>query len=257
MIGGIPFANCMGDGTVPRHSPVPVVGTEEGSYRTEVKIVVGAYQSPVVGYDFYAHHSLDGVARCMPPHTDDQIFTAAQAIAGFVSTPFDASTVVDAPFIHLPFKNVIRYPNMNDGYPSSFDTGDPMDVDVLTLRRRFVLNSARTLLLIQRTHESRMHRNNPGPPGTGTCRNSFRFGDNHNVTDNPRRFVDCKNFVLNSRGQGRCIDPALATPAFQSTEIGWAKLIQRRRSFSLKGLTEDCTPSVDVTCFSWYLHLPD
>jgi hypothetical protein len=257
VFAALPFTPCDGgDGTSPTHAPTPTADQEEGGYRTEMRLARGDWTSDAIGFDFYAHHSLDNVRECAPPATDAAVFAVAADQPSFVAQAFPAGTVVEAPFIHLPFRNVIKHINMNDGW-AGLTTGDPMDIDIDTLRRRFALSPDRKLLLVQRTYVSRMALANKAQ---STCRNGFRFGVNHwnNTAGTPtREYVDCPSLVLNSRGESLCIDTNQASPVLIRSDIGWAKLIPRREAFSLKGIPEACVASADRRCWDWYLETPE
>jgi hypothetical protein len=250
VFAALPFAACDGgDGSGASHVPAPTADNEEGGYRTEVRLALGDWTSAAIGFDFYAHRSLDGVRTCAPAHTDAQIFAAADPLLNN-TVAFGSATAVQAPFVRLPFTNIIKVAGMHDGTWAGVANGGNFIVDVLSLRRRFVLNADRTMLLIQRTYESRGVRD---MTNTHSCRNSFKFGHTHGTPSS--NYEDCVNFVLNSRGQGVCVVPG-ETGARFTTQIGWVKLL-RDEAFSNKGLTEACVPSPLSHCWSGYLYMPD
>lgn len=134
-----PFAVCDGgDGGGAFHEP-PL--EREGSYRTEVRYRAGTELSRTAAVDYYAHHSLDGVACCSSALSDDQWFAAAREHVE-PAEPFDERTRLLNPFIEI---GGLRG---RGDYP----------LEVLSLRRTFRLNRDRDLLLIRRTMISRRTR---------------------------------------------------------------------------------------------------
>ena len=259
LLGGIPFTPCDGgDGTQPVHEAVPMVNMEEGSYRTEVRVRVGDLISAPAGFDYYAHHSLDGAATCPQPLTDEQIFEAAgPALLFGEPPPFPSFTGTRNPFISLPFSNVA--PNAATQVAGSRwlgITGNNFTVETRSLRRRFALSPDRKLLLVQRQYVSRRAVDRGVTNIGGLCRN----GISYRTSTSPRgdSKLDCQTMVLNSRGFSRCIRNDNGTPLVElPTQNGFIKL-SRRMTFSAKGPTEVC-PSNDYNpgaCDFGYLVLP-
>ena len=240
MIGMLEFEPCDGaDGRGGFHVPAPDPTFPEGSYETQARIRRGAELSDQVSYPFYVHRSLDSTRLCPPLISDALVLEQARSHLAS-APPFGNGTVVRNPFVSVPFDGVTVTVGMVNG--SGWDPNlTSVRVEAKSLRRRFVLNQERDLLLVRREYESRMARMFASEH---SCRNSFKFGGG---TD--RKF-DCQYFVLNSRGQSVCLVPngADLVPE-RPSEIGWVKL-NKADNFSAKGPADcpDCQP--------WYLVLP-
>jgi hypothetical protein len=213
LISGAAWANCdVASGTGRFHRPTPNAGTPEGSYRTQMRIRVGTWYSSIISHDFYVHRSLDDVQTCTPAHTDTDIFNAARPYLS-TGSAFSTSRDLRNPFIQVEFRNVRVAPGQSWGIAP----GANVTVRPRSLRRRFVMSGDNTMLLVQRQYGSSMRRRDWG---VHSCANTFRFGNYKNAPY--RRRLDCRNFVLDSRGQGVCIVPGQANPV--TTAIGYVKL---------------------------------
>ncbi len=164
---------------------------------------------------FYLHNSLHGVAFCPPVDADLQALYFEKAAERLIrdDTPiFDTSSDLQllSPFIQIRFAPLI------DG---SFQISDgDGKIELLSLRRRFVLESERRqLLLMYRLYESRRgvgcralttHRH------TGTTRES---GDIY-----WHYYNDCDAVVLNKQGAGVCLRYNGGNPAFATDPRGIA-----------------------------------
>lgn len=259
MIGSVAFGPCDGgDGTQPVHRPVPNPVMEEGSYQTEMRVRIGDFISEPVVFRFYAHRSLDSVATCPQPFTDQDIFDAV-ADELLVGNPpaFGPATRVRNPFITLPFTNVAPSASTQQaGSPWLGVTGNNFTVQARSLRRRFALSPNGQLLLVQRQYVSRRAAE-AGETDLGRlCRNGivYRTGiGSHNDAH-----VDCQTMVLNSRGFSRCVRPVNGAPSVEfPTSNGFIKL-NRKSMFSPKGGGDLCPSNLfnPGACGFGYLVLP-
>lgn len=219
------WANCdgaTGDGTV--HRPTESPDSPEGSYRTEYRYKLLAFTSPVVHAQYYVHKSLNGVATCPRPgvpidgphFTDQQYFAAAQAWAAANAAAFPTATTFPAggekrddaiylgnPWIKVPFVGVTHTLAMNGS--ENFDPWPPANSAYLfnerSLRHRWVLNDARTMMMVLRQY---IH------PKTNDCKQRYEVGsDIHKNLGPPGRGVrmlDCEAYVLNTKGNAICLN---------------------------------------------------
>jgi hypothetical protein len=248
-VSDLDFAPCDGgSGTEPIHVPSPTAGHDEGRYETQARIQKDGSTSALTIVPFYAHRSLDEVASCPPAHSDEDVFAAARALLE-PSGAFAPDAVLGNPFIEIPFEEVIVTQAMLGGTPGRWDGIVDYRAEVSSLRRRFVLDEGRELLLVRRQFESRRAR---AMEGVHSCRNGYRFGGTRGA--HPRGAVDCENLVLNRRGQSVClISEGTDLVVGPTSDIGWAKLVKEkvRSPFSSKGALP-C-----ATCPPWYLLLPE
>ena len=275
VVGDVPFSNCDGaTGTSPVHRPQPTVGMEQGHYVTHMRITDGSFTSRTLEYPFYAHGSLNSVPRCPAAFSDETIFAKAKQELP-EEPPFSLLAGVEPtrtvnPFIRILFENVIIPFDMRSDQ-NGLGNGTWADASVETqllvghsLRRRFVFNNDRTLLLVQRRYQSRQALAHGVTDPDTLCRNGFVFGRNNpNTPGHGKATVDCENFVLNSRGQGVCLiqdgegsDAQLVTRL--STSVGWVKL-RSKGAFSAKGPQDICPNDNNFfpRACNWYLHLPN
>lgn len=192
-----------------------VASTGDGVYRTQVRLRLdsGGVTSPL-DLDYYLHASLVGAPDCS--EVDDipaiQFFERAserlQTVDGDgnelrFSTTGDPSNpgfaAIGSPFIHVNFT-----PRLNRHF--SFQVPGPGagswvategELNVLSLRRRFVMNEDQSMILISRRYGSR--RGSPG--GCVTLRVNIRRGseDRSGIT------YQCDALVLNREGAGVCL----------------------------------------------------
>jgi len=205
-IGSQAFASCDGaSGTTAVDKPA---AGADGSMQTDYHYVQGSYTSNTVSYQFYAHSSLNGVAKCAPKFTDAQYVTAAQSYATANPTKFtipatplftgDASLKLRNPFIVVPFKGVS--PSIPMGY-GGWPTGATFDFTTkdLSLRHRYTLSSDAKLLIFKRNFVA---------TGSNSCVN---MGQHHGHSYRSPISM-CDAFVVNIKGQGLCMSAAGATP---------------------------------------------
>jgi hypothetical protein len=246
MIGDIAFAPCDGgDGTTPVHQPVPNPAMEEGSYRTELRVVVDDFVSEPAGFDFYAHRSLDAAPICDPPAlSDDAIFTAAAAelLAGVPPT-VPAAISTRNPFVSVPFVNVQPSFGAAQSLPWSNVVGQDFTVEAPSLRRRFALSTNQQMMLVQRRYGSRQLIALGETDGNRLCENRLSIA---------RVGGDCPNFVINARGKSVCVDDSGNVD--RTTDNGFIKL---QKMVSPKGASETCPPNqfAPGAC-AFYLALP-
>ena len=135
----------------------PTSGIKNGTFEVQVRSVVdGKKSTPTSSDQFYVHDSLDEVAKCTLPENDAHYFNiAAQYLDQ--SLVYESDTSLKNPFITLSFPVV---PAGNYLFPDGTTTdAHPGDVaesfDLRSLRKTFVLNSAKTLMLIKRKYVNR------------------------------------------------------------------------------------------------------
>ena len=166
---------------------------------------------------YYAHSSLwDTVAgtstlACPPLATDTAYFTLASPhLTGATSQPTFATSdaKLKNPFIALQF-SPSRIGTGTNNFPLN---STPQQVNVLSLRHRFVLDSNRQMLLVTREYQSRRE---AGP----ICRAAIiQVRDTHtnNVPNTPPfKNNHCDAIVLNKAGSGVCIEVVAGTPTIR------------------------------------------
>jgi hypothetical protein len=228
------WGNCDGaNGEGTSHRPTENATTPEGTYVTAYRYVLGTYTSPEIRTRYYVHKTLNGVATCPrqgvpldgPHFTNDQYFAAATAFAtanaaAFPTTaqfPVLGETRADPiylgnPWIKIPFVGVDHTFAMNasdgwddDPWPKA---GQNYLLNERSLRHKWVMNPERTMILVARQY---IH------PKTNDCRQRFEIGNPTELAYGPpgrgARFLDCEAFVLNSKGNGICLNPNPAKPA--------------------------------------------
>lgn len=255
-VSAVAWGACDADqGTQPVHRPLPQNGLDpekqNGSYRTEYRYRIGDYTSPVLSYEFYVHHSLDGAKTCSPPFSDQVYFDVAKVYAAQNPTLFslarwsdivadldagldagrdaglDAGSVIGLekpvlrnPFVRIAFVDVmLSNESLLDGYwnarkplPNPFVVGD-----INSLRHRFLINAEGTLIL-----RKRIYARSFVPPGD--CADPIKVGMS-------RTPIACQALVLNRSGHGLCIGTgagdggtaAAPTVLFHSVS-GWQKI---------------------------------
>jgi hypothetical protein len=218
-----------GDGTT--HQPTEDATTPEGTYRTEYRYKLGPYTSPVIGTNYYVHKSLNGVATCPrqgvpldgPHFTVAQYFAAAQAWAsanaGFPignKFPDGGDKRSDAiylgnPWIKIPFSRVAHSHAMDSSQGYDDVAWPPAGKDYLfnerSLRHRWVINEARTMILVARQY---IH------PTTNDCKQRYEIGDEVEVFYGPpgrgKRKLECEAYILNTQGNAICLMPSASRP---------------------------------------------
>ena len=217
-----PWGPCDGgNGSRPTHTPTPLASTPEGNYRTEYRYRADTYTSAAIATRYYVHHSLDRVQFCPRPgitadgphFTDAQYFAAAQTFATANPTLFPVtgtfpapgaipartdSIYVRNPFIKIPFVGITEsmgmYSGNGTGLPTSWPaTGGSYLLNERSLRHAWVLNPARTMILMKRRY---IHPSNH-------CRNEIRVG--HLYFGFPSHLMDCEALVVNANGNGLCL----------------------------------------------------
>jgi hypothetical protein len=180
-----------------------------GAWVTEARFVFsGGAASEVFRWSYYIHESMHGAVKCTVLATDDAYFTKATER---LATP-DAGTFEPGVTARLrnPFIQVEYDPPLSGAF---YLSGDPVKVEMLSLRRRFVLSADRKYLLITRVYESRRIRS------SGNFSSCFAATlDKHNQKGNglgsggvplPNEgryhHYSCSAVVLNRAGAGVCL----------------------------------------------------
>ena len=214
------------------HTPVPTAAIPEGNYRTEHRYRADSYVSPAIATRYYVHHSLDKVATCPnaaviadgPHHADVDYFAAAATFSAANPAVFPTATVFPAPslipvrtdpiylrnpFIKIPFVNVIQSSGMATGegvglavsWPS---TGGSYIFNERSLRHSWVLNAARTMVLMKRSYVS--------PKTPARCLQEIWVGHSSPTASYRRHKIACEALVVNVRGNGLCFTTGGAVP---------------------------------------------
>jgi hypothetical protein len=216
-------------GTGKRHVPTPST-TPGGNYRTEFRYRSDTYVSPVIATRYYVHHGLDKVGLCPragvpadgPHFADTDYFAAATTFATANPTLFPLSATFPAgsaipvrtdaiylrnPFIKIPFSGVSETIGMSAGQtvgPATFwpTAGGSYVFNERSLRHAWVINSARTMVLLKRRYAH----------PAGDCREQFWVGQDRKGVPYTRHPIDCEAMVLNTHGNGLCFNGPGATP---------------------------------------------
>jgi hypothetical protein len=187
-ISQVPFSACN------LNSPItvsPSAHPNGGTLVAEVKVSENGNMSQSASASIYVHPSLNRVSSCADAYGDDSYLSdAAQFLDQ--SAAFIATSRVDGPFISL-------------------DTGSGDKITGLTLRKKFVLNQAKTLALIKRayvsnvSHSCEIHarefdsayswRKKRGPANT----RSYSIKHHNRVN-----FLRCSALVVNANDSGLC-----------------------------------------------------
>ncbi len=222
------WGNCdgaSGDGAT--HQPKADATTPEGTYVTEYRYKLGAYTSPPIKTRYYVHKSLDGVATCPrsgnandgPHFSDQQYFDAAKAFATANAAAFPTNgqfpvlgetrndpLYLGNPWIKIPFVRITRSVAMNASQGFDDDPWPAANGNYLfnerSLRHRWVMSSDRTMILVARQY---VH------PKNNDCKQSYEVGNDGERSYGPpgrgERRLECEAFVVNSQGNGICINP--------------------------------------------------
>jgi len=190
-LAGALWGPCDGDeGDTPKVQP-PNSALTSGTYTAEVRALWGQDVSPVVSMTFSAHETLNNVPTCPQTITDARYFLEAKrylTVAKSFSTS-SYTTKLTGPFIQF----YVSPPNVSS-----------KKLEILSLRRRFIVDSTNRLILITRRYESRLH---------GKCVPGIRMDTIWPGADNPRlvgakyyerRDHNCDAVVLNAEGAGIC-----------------------------------------------------
>jgi hypothetical protein len=152
---------------------------------------------PPLTFQFYQHHTLHGVRQCPHPFSNDELFT--QALLRIPETErFAAAMHLRNPFIRGKFEPptaAVSQPFNAFGVNMRHFDGT---MQVMSLRKRFQMNGAGTLLLVVRTYASKR--------GGGHCDTlGLRFNDTLGGGQGTYHEAHCDAVVLNQAGQGACL----------------------------------------------------
>ncbi|MBN2194468.1 MAG: hypothetical protein JW751_16745 [Polyangiaceae bacterium] len=180
----------------------------DGRWMTQVRMrftANGHVSAPTPVFQYYLHHSLSGEKAeiCKPAATDAAFFSAASPylLAGIGRPPTfaEAETYIANPFINVPFSP----PTVQT---LSWDlNGRDRTIEMLSLRRRFVLDAARTLLLVTRVYTSRRGSDERMACEVGMIHKHDYF-DGSTYDINRQFYNHCDAWVLNRAGAGVCLD---------------------------------------------------
>lgn len=171
--------------------------TYDGLMTTEVRFAYPNGQvSATASFSYYVHSSLYGAATCPEKATDAEYFAAAESylLADDGTTFQDADAHLASPFVNIAFT-----PPMSTRFEVADDAGT---VEYLSLRRRFVLNADKNLILMKRVYKSRTN-------ALDDCRAATirkHASDDSIVYDETRYFRNrCDAIVINREGAGVCL----------------------------------------------------
>ncbi|HSO39078.1 MAG TPA: hypothetical protein VLT33_41410 [Labilithrix sp.] len=275
-------------GTGTTHTPTADPAAPEGTYRTEYRYRSDTYRSPSISYVYYAHHQLDRAATCPraghpedgPKFTDDQFFAAAQAYStsnaakfptlGTFPAPGNPAARTDAiflrdPWIKIPFTGVKVTPQMknNSGLNNPPWPADGADytVNERSLRHRFALNGARTMVLMERQY---IHPKTKATP-VQTCKNLVRIGNKLVSSYGPAEAkrgphdVDCLAYILNSHGNALCMTKNAAGTAPEPLAIDVTPVPGASFPGGTIGVTATglgTATSMLTAYLNWYIEVP-
>jgi hypothetical protein len=171
----------------------------DGVMETQVRFAYPNGQvSQPASYTYYVHSSLAGAPLCVAKASDAQYFAAAKdALVLSDSQRFrDDDANLAAPFVNIEFT-----PDEQPVFDVAAAVGS---VEYLSLRRRFVLDDDKSMVLMKRVYMSRRagnrgcltamirkHDNDLGPIGSEDEKRFFRTG--------------CSAVVMNKQGAGVCL----------------------------------------------------
>lgn len=150
--------------------------------------------SQIAVHTYYVHNSLSGLVRCPVPVSDADYFDAARPALS-PSVVFSGSDArLAAPFVNIEFA-----PPVSGRYQIAEGDGT---VELLSLRRRFVLDPENRMILMKRVYPSRR---------SGTClagsirKHQYDLGPEDTKEVNRDVHNPCDAIVLNKAGAGVCI----------------------------------------------------
>jgi hypothetical protein len=230
-----------------------------GAWATEARFVYASGEkSEIVRWTYYLHNSMHGAVKCPALATDEAYFTKA---AERLASP-DAGVFVPGPKAHLknPFIVVEYDPPLGAKFNLS---GEPVSVEMLSLRRRFSLSADHKYLLITRVYESLRNRQ---WNGASTC-----FAASLKTHEGPGHLPDgglsplfsishgysCPAVVLNHAGAGVCLKSTSGVVDFvkdfanqytnalgwnKANKFMWRQLLDTKNVFSPKSYTAETYP---------------
>jgi hypothetical protein len=170
-------------------------------------------------FKYYVHHTLHGIGHCSSPITDSSWFDLARTRLVNVNSKLFHPDLKTDTFLTNPFVHVTYEPPLSATGRFLLD-GKKQVVEMWSLRKRFVLDSANKMLLIVRNYVSQrgvsVH-----PPDCAAARFHYHSGTT-------QRAYDCDAVALNRNGAGVCMLAAGATPVFShsfndkaANMLGW------------------------------------
>lgn len=160
----------------------------DGAYILEAIKSKDAVESTPLSTELYVHASLDSVARCTADSVSDETYFAKASEFLPPSVAFGSSTQLTNPAVKVQFQSG--------------------DVNVLSLRRRFVADANNKLLLIRRAYASRKNSSCVQNVQTGFSNAGPGAG-----RPTPIEGVDCPALVANAAGAAVCLKPDPANPS--------------------------------------------
>ncbi len=130
-IESVSFADCNLVGGI--YYPAQYLSQDNGSYISQVRAVESSVVVDQIDFSYYIHPSLNAIAKCAQTKTDAEYFTAAGQYLR-QTTSFGDDTKIGTP------KSIITFKGYNDG----------KTVTNLSLRKTFVENNSKTMMLLKR-----------------------------------------------------------------------------------------------------------
>jgi hypothetical protein len=265
--------------------PLPNPAEGKWALRIRLKFTSGPYNgrssAPSPAFPYYLHNSMAGasLSPCVPKATDAAFFAAADdyftpnplgtPLPKFVPSGASKDTFLANPWIRVRFTPPVTNRMSFGSYAS------PVDVDMVSLRRRFVLDASNELLLVTRNYPSRVGATSGwvNHCEVGIIRkHDSDIGDEAFQSSTRDFWNRCDAWVLNRAGAGVCLrvvgtsvvaqNASSKTFASLLSTLGitwpsadnwmWRKLQRNDGLFSRKCWTVDCNKTDPFVLF-----LPD
>ena len=228
----------------------------------------GSYSDWTATRPYYVHNSLVGAPFCPDKATDLEYFQAAAPYLGGTTAPLFAHAEAR---LANPFVNIDFAPPVSATFTIS-DTDGPEEI--LSLRRRFILDPDRHMILMKRVYASRR-------ADARRCLAALiRKHDSNYIDFKNQHFNGCDALVINKAGAGVCLAVDLNGLAvfpipFQTTSLWasqysgefplrlvdhfiWRKLLKRNTNGEIRLFSPKCyAPETCADSDSNILFLPD
>jgi hypothetical protein len=228
--------------------PFPLVegpnAEHDGLTTTQVRFAyLNGQVSQPVEFTYYVHSSIYGAEACVPKADDDDYFAAAASYLLNVDSPTfdDADARLAAPFVNVAFT-----PAANATFQVAEGEGA---VEYLSLRRRFVLNADKNLVLMKRVFTSRSN------PATDCRAATIRKHDSDGGFLMRQYYrTPCDAIVLNREGAGLClgVDESNAIVVANPNSYYWQAMFSgivnwaQADNFMWRKLRSDGTGTIEV-----------
>jgi hypothetical protein len=141
----------------------PVSGVKNGTYKLQVKASSSGGSDTVKTITFYVHDSLNSASVCTLPKTDSEYLALAAPYLD-QSLNFRTTSSLKIPFVRIDFPAItgggdfLTYAGISGDIFGISGKGNFREIksyNVRSLRKRFIPNSANTLMLIKRFYSER------------------------------------------------------------------------------------------------------